>query len=122
MSLMVVVFAVGECLHGTVQGPLVADLAQPQLMGRYMALSSLSWQFGFFLGPALGGAVLDAQPVALWALAAVACAVAAVWSLLLERRLPEAVRRTPHRDAAEVLETVDAPIAPPVAVQASRVP
>ena len=50
------VFAVGECLHGTVQGPVVVDLAQPQLIGRYMAVSSLSWQGAFIIGPAIGGA------------------------------------------------------------------
>ena len=27
------VFAIGECLHGAVQGPLVADLAEPRLIG-----------------------------------------------------------------------------------------
>ena len=82
-----IVFAVGECLHGTVQGPLVADLAEPRLIGRYMALSSLSWQIGFIVGPALGGVVLDAQPVALWPLAAAVCPPARCGrSLLLDRR------------------------------------
>ncbi|MDQ3876276.1 MAG: MFS transporter, partial [Actinomycetota bacterium] len=42
-----VVFALGECLHGAVQGPLVSDLAPPRLVGRYMALSASSWQLGF---------------------------------------------------------------------------
>ena len=45
------VFAIGECLHGAVQAPLVADLADPRLLGRYMALSALSWQVGFALAP-----------------------------------------------------------------------
>jgi predicted MFS family arabinose efflux permease len=91
------VFAVGECLHGTVQGPLVADLAEPGMVGRYMALSSLSWQFGFFLGPAIGGAVLDASPVALWVVCSIACALGSIWSLRLDRTLPAGVRRTPGR-------------------------
>ena len=30
LALAATVFAVGECLHGTVQGPLVADLAEPR--------------------------------------------------------------------------------------------
>ena len=50
-----VIFAVGECLHGAVHAPLVTDLAEPRLLGRYMALSALSWQAGFALGPAVGG-------------------------------------------------------------------
>ncbi|MBD0348564.1 MAG: MFS transporter [Thermoleophilia bacterium] len=96
----VLVFAVGECLHGAVQGPLVADLADPALIGRYMALSSLSWQVGFIVGPAVGGVVLDAEPLALWPLAAAVCLVGSAWALALERGLPQAVRRTPHPEAA----------------------
>jgi MFS family permease len=91
------VFAVGECLHGTVQGPLVVDLAQPQLIGRYMAVSSLSWQAAFIVGPAIGGTILGAQPLALWPLAATLALVGAVWALRLEPRLPRAARRTPSR-------------------------
>ena len=96
----VLVFAVGECLHGAVQGPLVADLADPALIGRYMALSSLSWQVGFIVGPAVGGLVLDAEPLALWPLAGAVCLVGSAWALALERGLPHAVRRTPRPEAA----------------------
>jgi len=92
-----IVFAVGECLHGTVQGPMVVDLAQPRLIGRYMAVSSLSWQVAFIAGPAAGGAILGAEPLALWPLAAVLALVGAAWSLSLERRLPRAALRTPAR-------------------------
>jgi len=92
-----IVFAVGECLHGTVQGPMVVDLAQPRLIGRYMAVSSLSWQVAFIAGPAAGGAILGAEPLALWPLAAVLALVGAAWALSLERRLPRAALRTPAR-------------------------
>jgi MFS family permease len=100
------VFALGECLHGAIQAPLGVDLAPPQLVGRYLALSSLSWQVGWIIGPAAGGFMLQHAPLALWPAAAgvnLACAGAA---LALERRLPEHVRRTPH-DAAP------APVATP---------
>src|SRR5919201_938380 len=40
------VFALGQCLHGAIYAPLVVDLAEPRLLGRYMALSSSSWQIG----------------------------------------------------------------------------
>ena len=56
------VFAIGECVHGAVQAPLVADLARPELIGRYMALSAFSWQVGFTVGPAVGGFLLAAVP------------------------------------------------------------
>ena len=97
------VFALGECLHGAIHAPLGVDLAPPELVGRYLALSSLSWQVGWIIGPAAGGFMLQHAPLALWPAAAgvnLACAGAA---LALERRLPENVRRTPHDTAAAPL-------------------
>jgi MFS family permease len=93
-------FGVGECLHGSVQGPLVADLAEPSLMGRYMALSALSWQAGFALGPAIGGFALDASPSGVWLGAAVLCLVGSAWALSLERSLPVTARSNPVPEAA----------------------
>ena len=43
-GLAVMVFAVGECFQGPTQGALVADLAPAHLRGRYMAVSTLSWE------------------------------------------------------------------------------
>jgi MFS family permease len=99
LAVAMLVFAVGECLHGAIQAPLSVDLAPPPLVGRYLAASSISWQIGWIVGPAAGGFMLQHRPLLLWPIAAgvnVACAAAA---LALEQRLPERVRRTPHGDA-----------------------
>lgn len=93
----IVAFSVGECIHGAVQNPLVADLAPEWLLGRYMALRTTAWQIGFVVGPALGSYLLARSPTGLWLGAAVACAAAAGGSLLLERRIPTAALRTPGR-------------------------
>jgi MFS family permease len=98
-ALTQVVFALGECLHGAVQGPLVADLASPALIGRYMALSAFSWQLGFTIGPAIGGFLLGVSPSGLWLVAAAGCAVTGLTSLLLEPALPRDLRRSPARAA-----------------------
>jgi MFS family permease len=90
-----VAFALGQCLHGAVAAPLVADLAEPRLLGRYMALNALSWQIGFALGPALGGAGLAVSPAGVWIAAAALCALGAALALTAEKALPAAVRRTP---------------------------
>jgi dipeptide/tripeptide permease len=95
IGVAVCIFAVGECLHGAVQAPLVSDLAVPRLLGRYMALSALSWQIGFSLGPAVGGFGLAAAPSAVWLGAGCICALAGVWALTLEPSLPPEARRTP---------------------------
>jgi len=90
-----VVFALGQCLHGAVQAPLVVDLAEPRLLGRYMALSALSWQVGFALGPAVGGYMLAVSPSGVWVAAAGLCALGGLLALLVEGTLPLAARRTP---------------------------
>ncbi|HEY1366911.1 MAG TPA: MFS transporter [Gaiellaceae bacterium] len=95
MALTTVAFALGECLHGSIQGPLVADLAPPRLVGRYMAFSSQSWQIGWIIGPAAGGFILQHSPLLLWPIAAGVNLIASGWALALERRLPRSVRRTP---------------------------
>jgi predicted MFS family arabinose efflux permease len=91
----VILFGLGECFQGPVQGALVADLAPPRLRGRYMAVSTNSWDLGFLLGPAIGGVILALQPLALWPLAAAACLAAGAGALSLERRLPPQLRLTP---------------------------
>ena len=95
LAVVMAAFGIGECLHGAVQGPLVADLADPSLVGRYMALSALSWQVGFALGPALGGFALAASPGGTWVVAAAICVLAGVSALAIERSLPHAARATP---------------------------
>jgi MFS family permease len=60
------VFAIGECVHTVVLGPLVADLAPPHLLGRYMSLYSLMLTGGLALGPAIGGVLLATSPDAVW--------------------------------------------------------
>jgi MFS family permease len=61
-----VTFAIGECVHNVVMGPVVADLAPTHLLGRYMSLLSLTVSGGFAIGPAIGGAVLASSPDAVW--------------------------------------------------------
>ena len=90
-----IVFGLGECFQGPVQGALVADLAPPRLRGRYMAVSAISWDIGFIVGPAVGGFVLQAEPLALWPLAAAVCLVAGAGAIALERTIPRELRLTP---------------------------
>jgi predicted MFS family arabinose efflux permease len=90
-----VVFGIGECFHGPNQGALVADLAPERVRGRYMAFSTLSWEVGFAVGPAIGGFVLDRSPNALWLLAAAVCLASGVGAALLERQVPPELRLTP---------------------------
>jgi MFS family permease len=93
---VMLVFAVGECLHGAIHTPLSVDLAPPQLVGRYTAAASISWQMGWIVGPAAGGFLLQHRPLLLWPIAAGVNLAAAAGALALEPYLPERVRRTPR--------------------------
>ena len=109
LAIAVSVFAIGECLHGAVQPTLVVDLADPRLLGRYMAISALSWQVGFTVGPAIGGGLLAAAPVGLWLITSSVLVAMGLATLALERYLPEGQRRTPHGVRPE--EPVPLPVA-----------
>jgi MFS family permease len=95
LILVGVLFGVGECLFGVVQGPLVADLAPERLRGRYNAVWLTTTQIGLTVGPALGGLLLAESATALWLVAAGMCLACGAAALLLERTLPTHVRRTP---------------------------
>ena len=103
LAAVMLVFAVGECLHGAIHAPLSVDLAPPQLVGRYTAAASISWQIGWIVGPAAGGFLLQHRPLLLWPLAAAVNLACAAGALALEPRLPASVRRTPHGEPAPVL-------------------
>ncbi|HEY6962263.1 MAG TPA: MFS transporter [Gaiellaceae bacterium] len=94
------VFAIGECFHGTIQNALIADLARPGLLGRYLALNGFGFQLGGAAGRAAGGFALALAPHGLWAIAAALSLAAGMSALLLERVLPETIRRTPVPVAA----------------------
>ena len=85
-----VVFAIGECVHSVVLGPVVADLAPPHLLGRYMSLLSLTVTGGFAIGPAIGGALLATSPDAVWWGGGLIAAVIGAGFLLSGSRIPDA--------------------------------
>ena len=60
-----------------------------------MALSALSWNLAFSVGPALGAAVLGQAPDAVWIGAALVLLLGGVAAMLLEPSLPHGVRRSP---------------------------
>ena len=113
LAVAVAVFALGECLHGASQPALVVDLADPRLLGRYMAISALSWQVGFTIGPAVGGALLGASPTGLWLVMAGVLVAMGAATLALEREVPETLRRTPRSVQPEP------PVATPTGAPAS---
>ena len=91
-----ILVGVGECCHTAVLMPLVADLAPDALRGRYMAAMGLSWWIGLAVAPAFGAQLLSASSTVTFLVSAAIALAAGASALALERRLPEAVRRTPR--------------------------
>ena len=84
-----ILIAIGECAQFIVLGPLVAELAPPHLLGRYMSLYQLSFMAGVAVGPAVGGALLATSPNAIWWSGAITMAVAGAGFLRLGGRVPD---------------------------------
>src|SRR6185312_16120144 len=84
-----IVIAIAECAQFVVLGPVVAELAPPHLLGRYMSLYGLSFTVGVALGPAVGGALLATSPDAIWWGGALAVALTGAGLLRLGDRLPD---------------------------------
>jgi MFS family permease len=89
-----ILIAIGECAQSVVLGPLVADLAPPHLLGRYMSLYSLTFAGALALGPAVGGAVLATSPDAVWWGGALVAAAIGAGFLLSGDRIPEPLAAT----------------------------
>jgi MFS family permease len=84
-----IVIAIGECAQFIVLGPLVAEIAPPHLLGRYMSLYGLSFTAGVALGPAVGGVLLATSPDTIWWGGALALALTGAGFLRLGNRLPD---------------------------------
>jgi MFS family permease len=99
-----IVIAIGECAQFIVLGPVVAELAPPHLLGRYMSLYGLSFTVGVALGPAVGGALLATSPDAVWWGGALTLALTGAGFLRLGHRIPDPLLQTksqPLETAAE---------------------
>jgi MFS family permease len=84
-----IVIAIAECAQFVVLGPLVAELAPPQLLGRYMSVYGLSFTVGVALGPVAGSAILATSPDAVWWGGAVVLAITGAGLLRLGGRIPD---------------------------------
>jgi MFS family permease len=91
------VIAIAECGQFVILGPLVAEIAPPHLLGRYMSLYQLSFMVGVALGPAVGGVLLGTSPDTIWWGGAAALAVTGAGFLRLGHRIPDPPHATAPR-------------------------
>ncbi len=100
-----IVIAIGECAQFIVLGPIVADLAPPHLLGRYMSLYGLTFTAGVALGPAVGGALLATSPDAVWWGGALTVALIGAGLLRLGARIPDPLLQTQCAQAVSAADT-----------------
>jgi MFS family permease len=95
-----IVFAIGECFHIVVLGPLVADMAPAHLLGRYLSVYGLTFTISLALGPAIGGFLLQTSPDAVWWGGSLAAVLAGVVLFRLGGRIPDPLREAQSRLAS----------------------
>jgi MFS family permease len=94
-----ITFAIAECFHIIVLGPLVADMAPPHLLGRYLSVFGLTFTVSLAIGPAIGGVLLQTVPDAVWWGGALAAVLAGVVLFRLGDRLPDPLHEARSRPA-----------------------
>jgi MFS family permease len=88
-----IVLTIGEMIMVPTSTALTANLAPPDMRGRYMGVYGLTWGIGLGIGPVLGGYLSDnLAPVAIW-YAGLVMGLAAVAGFLLLGRLRTAPAR-----------------------------
>ena len=97
LTIVAIVFALAECMHTVVFGPLVADMAPAHLLGRYISIQGLSFTISLALGPAIGGLLLQTSPNTVWWGGALAVVLAGAVLLRLGDRIPDRVSEPQSR-------------------------
>ncbi|WP_245205183.1 MFS transporter [Kitasatospora sp. RG8] len=83
----VAVWTIGEILNAPTMMGLVSELSPTHARGRYQGVYSLSWSLASFLGPAVGGVLLErAGSGVMWGACAACGTVAAAGYVVLGRR------------------------------------
>ena len=87
--LSMVILTIGELIMIPTSTALTANLAPPDMRGRYMGMYGLTWAVAMGIGPVLGGALNDqVAPVAIWYAGLVLGGIAVIGFTVLGRLLP----------------------------------
>jgi MFS family permease len=93
--LSMVILTIGEMLIIPTATTLTANMAPPDMRGRYMGVNSLCWGIAFGIGPVIGGALNDhVAPVAIWYGALALGLMGTVGFLAMSRLRPGSVEQT----------------------------
>lgn len=71
LVMCMIIFTVGEMLLMPTASAYLANLAPPEMRGRYMGVAGFTWAIALILGPLCGMKLYAAAPVAYWTASAV---------------------------------------------------
>jgi MFS family permease len=95
------ILTLGEMIVVPTATAVTADLAPPQVRGRYMGALALTWNIGFGIGPILGGIITDQVfPRALWPIMGSVALAGALILVLLSRSEPRRIIRAAIEEQA----------------------
>ena len=77
LVLCMLIFTLGEMITMPTASAYLAELAPPEMRGRYMGVSGLTWALALILGPAAGMKLFAASPLIYWIVSGAAGAFAA---------------------------------------------
>jgi MFS family permease len=98
--LSMVLLTIGEMIVIPTSTALTANLAPPDMRGRYMSVYGLTWSIGFGIGPVVGGFLNDnLAPVAIWYGGLVMGLAATVGFVLLARARQAHIRPEDKQDS-----------------------
>ena len=72
LVLCLIVFTIGEMITMPTGAAYLADLAPPQMRGRYMGVAGLTWSAALIIGPVSGMQLFAAAPAVYWSTCALA--------------------------------------------------
>ena len=80
LAACMIVFTMGEITMMPTASAYIADLAPPQMRGRYMGVAGLTWSLALIIGPFAGMKLFAAHPAAYWIVCGAlgACAAAVI--------------------------------------------
>ena len=81
LAACMILLTFGEMIAMPMASAYLADLAPPEMRGRYMGIAGLTWSAALILGPALGMKLYTAHPPAYWTTCAAlgVFAAAVIW-------------------------------------------
>lgn len=101
--LIAVMVGIARSFNGPAFGALAPNLVPKATLPRAIALSSVAWQSGMIIGPALGGYAFAAAPWGAYALSAMLYAVALL-CLLAVGPVPQAARNTTRHPIRQMVD------------------